>query len=85
MTNYAVSPGEYLAEWLEENQDVSVPTLAWKLGVSLSYVEALLVGDVAVSDPLAHALADLTGIPATSWQAWEGLYQLDRARLEADL
>jgi HTH-type transcriptional regulator / antitoxin HigA len=86
--NYAVAPGEFLLEWLEENGDHGphwgVVELAHKLGVAPSYVMGLLCGEIAVSDPLAHALATLTGIPAKSWQAWEAMYQSDKARLGAE-
>lgn len=78
--NYAVSPGEFVNEWLEE-EGVTPSSLAWRLGVRESYVAQLLAGQIAVSDPLAQALAELTGIPAKSWRAWEALYQKDKARL----
>lgn len=79
-SNYAVAPGEYVTEWLEEHQ-VSASALAHRLGVRESYVVALLAGQIAVSAPLAGALSDLTGIPASSWLAWETQYQKDKERL----
>lgn len=78
--NYAVAPGEYVNEWLEESE-TTAPDLAFKLGVSESYVHALLAGEIPVSDALADALATLTGIPVKSWRAFEEMYQKDKARL----
>lgn len=79
--NYAVAPGEFLIEWLEENPRTSLSGLAHRLGVAPSYVVMLLAGDIAISDSLAQALEELTNIPATSWQRWEAVYQKDKARL----
>jgi plasmid maintenance system antidote protein VapI len=80
-TNYAVAPGEYITEWLEENQ-VSAEGFAHQLGVAPSYVAALLGGQFPLPPPLQVALADLTGIPADSWARLDTQFWLDKARLE---
>lgn len=78
--NYAVAPGEFVQEWLDDTK-TDVDTLAFKLGVAPSYVNQVLAGEVAISDALASALAEVTGIRASSWQAWETLYQRDTKRI----
>ena len=82
-TDYAVPPGEWIKEWLDEHH-TSRERLAHQLGVTLPYLESLLRGEIALSDELARALETLTGIPVTSWQRFDARYWEDRARLAAD-
>lgn len=80
-TNYAVPPGEFVAEWLGEN-DVSRETLAFKLGVGPTYVDYLLAGKVALSDEVLERLQALTGITVNTWKRIEERYQADILRLQ---
>lgn len=82
VTNYAVAPGEYIAEWLQE-EEVSHAELEYALGVPETYLDALLSGQIALSDDVARALERLTGIPVTSWQRLDAKYWQDKARLAA--
>lgn len=83
VTNYAVAPGEYIAEWLQE-EEVSHAELEYALGVPETYLDALLSGQIALSDDVARALERLTGIPVTSWQRLDAKYWQDKARLAAE-
>jgi len=80
-TNYAVATGEYITEWLEEEK-VSRAELEYALGVSETYLNSLLAGQIALSDDVARALERLTGVPVTSWQRLDAKYWEDKARLE---
>lgn len=79
-TNYAVPPGEYITEWLEENY-VSHAELEFNLGVSASYVTELISGKIPISIEVATNLEKLTGIPVKSWVALDRQYWTDRARI----
>lgn len=80
--NYAVAAGEYIAEWLEEER-ISRAELEYGLGVSGTYLDSLLAGEIALSDDVALALERLTGVPVTSWQRLDAKYWEDKARLAA--
>jgi plasmid maintenance system antidote protein VapI len=80
-TNYAVAPGEYITEWLEENE-MDTSTLARRLGVPDKYVPQLLAGHMALFEPMLVKLADLTGIPVDWWKRLDTQYWKDKARLE---
>lgn len=81
--DYAIATGEFITEWLEEN-DMSAAELSRRLGVSRKHVSELLNGKVGLSHDSALALERVTGIPARRWNQIEALYQEDRARLNAD-
>lgn len=78
--DYAVAPGEYVTEWLEEN-DISMQELAFALGVNETYAWDLIAGKVPVSEEIAAALEKLTGIPVKQWAVLDATYWKDRARL----
>lgn len=79
-TDYAVAPGEYLQEWLDENSE-SQGRLASRLGVSRKFVNDLVNGRARLSDEMAIRLGRATGIPANSWIRFESGYRADLARL----
>lgn len=78
--DYAVAPGEYITEWLEENK-VSHAELEYALGVSESYVTELISGKMPVSPSIAIQLENLTGIPVKSWTELDRKYWQDRERI----
>jgi addiction module HigA family antidote len=79
-TNYAVAPGEYLAEWLDENQ-MTQQQAAGRLGVSRKQVNEIVNGRAPIVPEASVRLARLTGIPADSWLRFEATYRADLARL----
>lgn len=79
--NYAVAPGEYIQEWMQEH-DVDRHNVAWQLGVALTYVDQLLAGKIALSDDTCAALEKLTTIPVEQWERLDAMYWKDKARLE---
>lgn len=82
-TNYAVPPGDYLTEWLQEN-DQSVGSLAFRLGVQPSYVTELVTGKIPLTESVAVNLASLTGIPFDSWMRIERKYRTDSERIATE-
>ncbi|MDB5243960.1 MAG: ImmA/IrrE family metallo-endopeptidase [Spirosoma sp.] len=78
-TDYAVPTGDYVTEWLEEN-DVSQAELARRMGVSGKHVSKLISG-AALTPDVATKLALVTGIPSRIWLGWEATYRADVARL----
>lgn len=85
-TNYAVAPGEYLAEWLEES-GTTQQSAAQRLGCSRKQVNDLVHGRAPITAETAIRLERLTSIPADSWLRFEARYRQDLARLRdhADL
>jgi HTH-type transcriptional regulator/antitoxin HigA len=81
--DYAVPAGEYIAEWIDEN-DMTAAELARRLGVSRKHVSELLRGKVSLSHELAIALENVTAVPARRWNQLEALHQEDRARVAID-
>lgn len=82
-TNYAVPTGNFLDEWLEENQ-MTRAELARRLGASRKHVSQLVSGKVPLSYELAENLELVTGVPARIWNNYELQYQSDLARLRKD-
>lgn len=84
--NYAVAPGDYLQEWLEET-GTTQQQAADQLGYSRKHVNEIVNGRTVINGEAATRLQRVTGIPADSWLAFEAAYQADRARLrdEQDL
>lgn len=78
--NYAVAPGEYVTEWLEEN-DTTLTELAFDLGVAESYATELISGKIPVSPSIAIQLEHLTGIPVRSWNRLDTMYWQDKERI----
>ena len=82
-TNYAVAPGEYLQEWLDD-KDLTQQQLADALGSSRNHVNELLHGQAPVTSETALRLERVTTIPKDSWQRYEAAYRADLARLRDD-
>lgn len=78
-TDYAVHPGEFLRDWLQDRGRTQ-QELADDMGVSRKYVNALLGGG-ALSAEMAARLALVTGYSAAWWLKIEALYQADKARI----
>lgn len=80
LTDYAVAPGEYLAEWIDE-QAVSQPHVAELLGYSHTQLIGLLSGRVPVTEEIATRLERVTGLPTAAWLRYEAAYRADLARI----
>lgn len=85
-TNYAVKPGAYLEEWLEETH-VSQGEAAMRLGCSRKQINEIVNGRAPITPATATALARLTAIQSDTWLRLEALYRADIERLrdEQDL
>src|SRR5699024_4610841 len=81
--DYAVPTGEFIAEWMSEN-DLNAAELSRRLGVSRKHVSELLAGKASLSRDLALALERVTAVPARIWNQYESLFREDKARLVAD-
>lgn len=78
--NYAVAPGEYVTEWLEENA-ITMEELAFALGVNETYTKDLIEGKIPINEEIAQALEKLTGIPVKQWAVLDATYWKDKARI----
>ena len=79
-TNYAVAPGEYLGEWIDE-QDLSQQRVAELMGCSRKQVNEIVNGRAPVTGDTAIRLERLVGISADSWLRYEAAYRADLARI----
>jgi HTH-type transcriptional regulator/antitoxin HigA len=79
-TNYAVAPGEYLEEWID-NQGVSQQHVADLLGCSRKQVNEIVNGRAPVTSDTAIRLERVVGIPAHTWLRYEAAYRADLARI----
>jgi addiction module HigA family antidote len=79
-TNYAVAPGEYLEEWIDE-QGLSQQRVADQLGCSRKQVNEIINGHAPVTNDTAIRLERVVGIPADSWLRYEAAYRADLARI----
>lgn len=81
-TNYAVAPGEYLREWIEEEgSGISQKCLADRMGVSRKLVNGILCGRDPITQETAIKLERVTGIPRDAWSRYEAKYREDLARI----
>ncbi|MDJ1371674.1 ImmA/IrrE family metallo-endopeptidase [Gulosibacter molinativorax] len=83
LPNYAVAPGEHIAEWLDD-QGINAAELARRLGVTPKHVSELLAGKAPLSATVALGLERVTGIPARIWNRFEATFREDLARLAED-
>lgn len=79
-TNYAVAPGEYLEEWIEE-QGLSQQHVADRLGCSRKQVNEIINGRAPITSETAMRLERVVGIPADSWLRYEAAFRADLARI----
>ncbi|MBF4807118.1 MAG: helix-turn-helix domain-containing protein [Lancefieldella rimae] len=83
MTDYAVSPGAYLAEWIEEEGNgITQQQLADKLGVSRKLVNGIINNKEPVTADTAVLLERVTSIPVSAWLKYEAKYREDLVRLK---
>lgn len=81
-TNYAVAPGEFLQEWIdEEGNGITQAELAQQLNVSRKLVNEIINGKAPITPDTAIKLGRVTSIPSDAWLHYEAQYQSDRARL----
>ena len=81
-TNYAVAPGEYLKEWMEDNESgITQLELASRIGVSRKLVNGILCGRDPITEETAIKLERVTGIPTDAWLRYEAKYRSDLARI----
>lgn len=80
-TNYAVAPGEYLEEWIED-QGLSQQRVADLMGCSRKQVNELVNGRAPVTSDTAIRLERVVGIPADAWLRYEATYRADLARIK---
>ena len=81
-TNYAVAPGEFLQEWIEEEgRGITQAELALRLGVSRKLVNEILNGKAPITPETALKLDRVTSIPSSAWLLYEAQYRDDLTRL----
>ena len=79
-TNYAVAPGEYLEEWIDDH-GLSQQRVAELLGSSRKQVNEIVNGRAPIASDTAMRLERVVGIPAKTWLKYEALYRADLARI----
>ncbi len=79
--HYAVAPGMYLREWLED-EGMTQAEAASKIGISRKTVNGIVKGTQPLSQDTAIKLERVTGIPAEVWSRYEAKYRADLAALE---
>lgn len=79
-TNYAVAPGKYLEEWLED-QGMTQAEVAARLGCSRKFVNEIVNGHASITPTTANMLERVTGIKSESWLRIEATYRADLSRL----
>lgn len=80
LSNYAVAPGEYLAEMIDDEL-IEGHDLAQQLGWSADRMRALLAGTEPVTPAVAEGLELITDVPAKRWLALEAGFIHDLSRL----
>lgn len=79
--HYAVAPGMYLQEWLDD-EGMTQTEAAERLGLSRKTVNGIVRGKEPVTEETAIKLGRLTGIPASAWTRYEAKFRTDLAKLE---
>ncbi|GAA1156471.1 HigA family addiction module antidote protein [Microbacterium oxydans] len=79
-TNYAVAPGEYLAEWLDDS-GTTQQQAASRIGASRKQINEIVNGRAPITAETAFKLQRLTRIEADTWLRLELQYRTDLARL----
>ncbi len=79
-TNYAVAPGAYLEEWIDE-EGLSQQQVADLLGSSRKLVNEIVNGHAPITSETARRLERVVGIPAESWLQYEAAFRADLARI----
>lgn len=81
VADYAVQPGLFLKEYLEEG-DLSLAKLCEVLDTDIRGVNKLLDGDLELDRDTAETLAKVTETPAESWLALEAFYREEQRRIQ---
>lgn len=79
--SYAVAPGMYLQEWIEE-ASLTQQEAADRLRLSRKTVNGIIKGTQPVSQETAIKLERVTSIPRDAWLRFEAKYREDLARLK---
>lgn len=79
--DYAVSPGDYLRDWMEETDSTS-SDLAYSSALDIKYVDDILAGK-PLSIIVAGGLERATEYSATWWMKMEDNYRADLKRIES--
>ncbi|KUM36486.1 HigA family addiction module antitoxin [Arthrobacter sp. EpRS71] len=79
-TNYAVAPGEYLEEWIDEH-GLSQQHVAELVGCSRKQINEIVNGRAPITPDTARRLERVTGVPTGSWLRYEAAYRADQARI----
>jgi HTH-type transcriptional regulator/antitoxin HigA len=77
--DYAVPPGETLAELLDE-RNMSQADLARRTDLSTKHINQIVAGEAAISPETALRLERVTHVPARFWTQLEAHYQQQRSR-----
>lgn len=80
MINYAVAPGEYLEEWIDD-QGFSQQRVAEMLGCSRKQVNEIVHGRAPITADTARRLERVVGIPADAWLRYEAAYRANLIRI----
>lgn len=81
--DYAIHPGETLAETLEE-LGMSQAELAQRMGRPLQMISEIIQGKKAITAETALQLERATGVPANFWNSSQRNYEAVLARLEEE-
>ena len=81
--DYAIHPGETLAETLEE-LGMSQAELAQRMGRPLQMISEIIQGKKAITAETALQLERATGVPASFWNSSQRNYEATLARLEEE-
>lgn len=78
-STYAVAPGEYLQEWIEDHA-LTRQEVADRLGVDCAQLDEITSGRVILTAEIATSLELVVGIPARTWLRYEARYRADLAQ-----
>src|ERR1051326_7894191 len=81
--DYAIHPGETLAETLEE-LGMSQAELAQRMGRPLQMISEIVQGKKAITAETALQLERATSVPANFWNSAQSNYEATIARLEEE-
>jgi len=81
--DYAIHPGETLAETLEE-LGMSQAELAQRMGRPLQMISEIIQGKKAITAETALQMERATGVPADFWNSSQRNYEATLARLEEE-
>ncbi|MHB0927651.1 MAG: HigA family addiction module antitoxin [Candidatus Nanopelagicales bacterium] len=83
LPNYAVHPGEFISEWLEQRGMTQVE-LADRIALSTKQLNQIIRGHKPITQETALKLEAVTSIAARFWNSAQALYEEDVARIAGD-